>query len=261
MDQVFDNSLRKLKQTFGLRANKPLPHFLVIGTQKGGTTSLHKLLSQHPDVFLPECKEVQYFSLHADKPISWYAKQFNAAKPGQQRGDISPYYMFHPEAPGLIKKVLPKVRLIALLRDPVERALSQYFHARRHGFEELELVDALAAEPERLASGDPYSLQKHSYLSRSCYLEQLDRYEALFPNRQILVLRSEDLFNNTEAIWKRIQLFLHLQVHPLSMPLPKANAGNGEAKDVDPSVRSELMSKLYTTAKGIRNRYGFDWGW
>jgi len=86
MVQVFDNSIHKLKLQFGLRAKEPLPHFLVIGTQKGGTTSLHKLLSQHPDVFLPECKEVQYFSLHADKPISWYGEQFNSAKPGQRRG-------------------------------------------------------------------------------------------------------------------------------------------------------------------------------
>ena len=86
MVQVFDTSIRKLKKQFGLRAKEPLPHFLVIGTQKGGTTSLHKLLSQHPDVFLPECKEVQYFSLHADKPISWYGEQFNSAKPGQRRG-------------------------------------------------------------------------------------------------------------------------------------------------------------------------------
>ena len=261
MVQVFDTSIRKLKQQFGLRAKEPLPHFLVIGTQKGGTTSLHKLLSLHPDIFLPECKEVQYFSLHADKPISWYAKQFNVAKPGQLRGDISPYYMFHPEAPRRIKQLLPKVRLIALLRDPVERTLSQYFHAHRHGFEELELHAALAAEPARLASGDTYSLQKHSYLSRSCYLEQLDRYEALFAKRQILVLRSESLFNKTEAIWERIQRFLHIQDRPLPMPLPRANAGQGEANNIDHSVQDELRRKLASTAEGVQTRYGFGWGW
>ena len=261
MVQVFDNSLRKLKQKFGLRANKPLPHFLVIGTQKGGTTSLHKLLSQHPDVFLPECKEVHYFSLHADKPISWYAEQFNSAKPGQHRGEVCPYYLFHPEAPQRIKKVLPKVRLIALLRDPVERTLSQYFHARRHGFEELELEAALAAEPQRLASGDPYSLQKHSYLSRSCYLEQLCRYKALFPSRQIMVLRSEDLFQETQNIWEKIQSFLGIRQCPLPAPLTKANAGKGEATSVNQAIRGRLRRELASTAAGVKKLYGFDWGW
>ncbi len=261
MVQGFDASIRKLKQQFGLRAKEPLPHFLVIGTQKGGTTSLHKLLSQHPNIFLPECKEVQYFTLHADKPISWYAKQFNSAKPGQLRGDISPYYMFHPEAPRRIKQLLPKVRLIALLRDPVERTLSQYFHARRHGFEELELEAALEAEPQRLASGDPYSLQKHSYLSRSSYLEQLDRYEALFPSKRLLVLKSEDLFSNTAVVWGEIQQFLKLPAIALPMVLPKANAGRGEASELDPVVRIQLRAALATTASGVKQRYEIDWGW
>ena len=102
------------------------------------------------------------------------------------------------------------------------------FHARRHGFEALEVADALAAEPERLASGNAYNFQKHSYVARSRYLEQLDRYEALFPKRQLLVLKSEDLFASTSHVWEKIQCFLELQPIPLTA-LPRANAGSGEA--------------------------------
>ena len=142
-----------------------LPHFLGLGTQKGGTTSLQQLLEQHPGVYLPPCKEVHYFSLHAEEPARWYAKHYRDARRGQRRGDITPFYLFHPDVPARIHALLPRARMIVLLRDPVERALSQVFHARRHGFETLEVADALAAEPERLASGNAYSFQKHSYVA------------------------------------------------------------------------------------------------
>ena len=238
-----------------------LPHFLGLGTQKGGTTSLHQLLEQHPGVHLPHCKEVHYFSLHAEEPACWYAEHYRNARRGQQRGDITPFYLFHPEAPARIHALLPRVRMIVLLRDPVERALSQVFHARRHGFEVLELAEALAAEPERLASGNVYSFQKHSYVARSRYLEQLDRYEALFPKRQLLVLKSEDLFHNTECVWASIQQFLKLETIPLPMPLPKANAGSGESAKVAPAVKARLRDALSATASGVKRRYGIDWGW
>ena len=150
--------------------------------------------------------------------------------------------------------------MIVLLRDPVERALSQVFHARRHGFEALEVAEALAAEPERLASGNAYSFQKHSYVARSRYLEQLDRYEALFPKRQLLVLKSEDLFTNTADVWEQIQRFLKLRSVPLPA-LPHANAGSGEAGAVASGVRVHLRTELSATALGVKQRYGIDWGW
>ena len=68
-----------------------LPHFIVLGTQKGGTSSLQKLLEQHPGVYLPPCKEVHYFSLHSQQPARWYAAHYDNALRGQQRGDITPY--------------------------------------------------------------------------------------------------------------------------------------------------------------------------
>jgi len=238
-----------------------LPHFLGLGTQKGGTTSLQKLLEQHPGVYLPPCKEVHYFSLHSEQPPSWYAAHYNEAKRNQRRGDITPFYLFHPDVPARIRTTLPGARMIVLLRDPVKRALSQVFHARRHGFEALEVADALAAEPERLAFGNSYNFQKHSYVARSRYLEQLDRYEALFPKCQLLVLKSEDLFTDTSTVWERIQQFLKLETIPLPITLPKANASQGEAAEVARATRIKLRKKLSATASGVRERYGIDWGW
>ena len=263
-------ALLSLKRQLRLRAQRPLPHFLGLGTQKGGTTSLQLLLSQHPQVFLPGCKEVHYYSLHDNQPLSWYADHYRQAQPGQRRGDITPYYLFHPRAPQRIRRTLPAAKLIVLLRDPVERALSQYFHARRHGFEPLGLEEALAAEPDRLAGAEArltaagssdFSHQKHSYVSRSRYERQLQRYESLFPRQQLLVLRSEDLFGQTEACWERIQDFLGLHPIPLPAPLTRANAGRGEAEAVSPAIRAQLQRELGTTAAAVRARYGFDWGW
>ena len=238
-----------------------LPDFLGLGTQKGGTTTLHTLLATHPQVFLPACKEVHYFDLHADREPGWYAAHFAAASETQRCGDITPFYLFHPEVPRRIQALLPRARMIVLLRDPVERALSQVFHAQRKGFEPLGLKQALAAEPERLASGNPYNLQKHSYVARSRYLEQLQRYEALFAADQLLVLRSEDLFQQPEQVWKQLLRFLELDAHPLPMRLPQANAGSGEAAAVDPEIREQLRCQLAATAAGVQERYGFGWGW
>ena len=238
-----------------------LPDFLVLGTQKGGTTTLQRLLNQHPGVFLAPGKEVHYFSKHWEQSPAWYASHFRDARPGQRRGDITPFYLFHPQAPQRIHSLLPGAQLIVLLRDPVERALSQYFHSVRLGFEPLSLAEGLAAEPERLATEAPLHLQEHSYVSRSRYLEQLDRYSDLFPDQQLLVLKSEAFFAEPETTWKRIESFLGLSAATCPASLSKANSGQGEAAAVPAEIRNDLRQQLKATALEVRERYGFGWDW
>lgn len=238
-----------------------LPDFLVLGTQKGGTTTLQQLLIQHPGVCLAPGKEVHYFSKHWDQPTAWYASHYAGAAPQQRCGDITPFYLFHPQAPKRIHSLLPNAQLIVLLRDPVERALSQYFHSVRLGFETLPLEDALAAEEERLSTGQLQHLQEHSYVSRSRYLEQLDRYLELFPGRQLLVLQSETLFADPTATWRQIEAFLDLPQAPNPAAAPKANAGQGEARAVTAGIRRDLRRQLEATALGVRERFGFGWDW
>jgi len=238
-----------------------LPDFLGLGTQKGGTTTLQQLLNQHPAVHLAACKEVHYFSKHWEQPTSWYASHFDAALPQQICGEITPFYLFHPEAPQRIHRLLPDARLIVLLRDPVERALSQYFHSRRLGLEDLPLEQALEAEVVRLSSGELVHVQEHSYVSRSRYLDQLDRYLNLYPEQQMLVLQSETFFANPAPAWRRIEAFLGLPSAPCPAGHAKANAGRGEAATVSDAVRSLLRQQLRTTALEVRRRYGFGWSW
>ena len=244
-----------------------LPDFLGLGVQKGGTTTLQCLLEQHPQVWLSPQKELHYFSLHYGHGVDWYAEQFSAAAAHQRCGDITPYYIFHPEAPARIHALLPQARMIVLLRDPVERTLSQVFHAQRLGFEPLELEEALAAEPQRLAGAEAFlsaadgvhrSHQEHSYLARSRYELQLARYRQYFSNEQLLVLRSEDLFRAPQHTWEILLTFLGLD-HYHCPGLPKAKMGEGEAAGVPPSLRSCLREQLAPTYRDLEQTYGISW--
>lgn len=247
----------------------PLPHFLGLGAQKGGTTTLHRLLAQHPGVFLPPSKELHYFTLHYGQGASWYGSHFAAAGAEACRGDITPYYLFHPQVAQRIKALLPRARLIVLLRDPVERCLSQYFHARRLGFESLELEAALAAEATRLAGaervlgsvdGRHLAHQEHSYLARSRYELQLARYGALFAPEQLLVLRSERLFAQPQQVWQQVLRFLELPPWPLpaTAALVRANAGAGEASAVGLPLRQQLGEALAPTYRWLEQQ-GLGW--
>lgn len=233
-----------------------LPSFLGLGCQKGGTTTLQLLLEQHPRVFLPPVKEVQYFSLHSAEGVNWYGQHYAEAPATALCGDITPYYLFHPEVPRRVAALLPEVRLIALLRDPVERTLSHYFHACRMGFEHLPLEQALAAETERLAGAERVlrvrggrhgSHQEHSYVARSRYEVQLLRWQALFRPEQLLLVRSEQLFIQPQAVWSQVLAFLDLPELPLPGLGLAANAGLGEAALVGPEVRRALRDQLAPT--------------
>ena len=249
-----------------------LPDFLGIGVQKGGTTTLQRLLEQHPDLFLPKQKELHYFSLHYGRGEAWYRQQFADAKPGQRCGEITPYYVFHPQAPQRIHALLPKVKLILLLRDPVERALSQFAHSRRLGLESLELEEALAVEAERLEGAEEAlaaddgchrSHQEHSYLARSRYEIQLERWLRLFPREQLFLRRSEDLFEQPERVWAELLAFLDLPVVPLPLQGRKAHVGSRELDNPAAvnmaEIRAELREQLADTYARLESDYGLCW--
>ncbi len=203
-----------------------LPAALIIGAQKGGTTSLFNYLVRHPDVLPPLGKEIHYFDLHYARGIRWYRGRFPYGyrlRGGAMTVDASPYYLFHPHAPERAARLLPEVKLVALLRNPIDRAFSHYQHEVRGGRETLSFEAAVAAEPERLAGeeerlgGDPgyysYNHHRYSYLSRGRYVEQLRRWAEHFPRERLLVLQSEWLFRDPAAATEAVQRFLGLRPH------------------------------------------------
>lgn len=249
-----------------------LPEFLGLGTQKGGTTTLQRLLEQHPQVYLPPRKELHYFSLHYGEGEAWYRQQFAEARTDQRCGEITPYYLFHPMAPQRIKALLPEAKLIVLLRDPVERALSQVAHSMRLGLEPLELEEALAAESERLQGAEQVlaapegrhrSHQEHSYVARSRYEIQLQRYQQQFPVHQLFIRRSEDLFERPEQLWAELLDFLKLPVMPLPVQGRKVHVGAGAVAQLPAdrlnAARQMLREQLAETYASLARDHGLQW--
>lgn len=206
-----------------------LPAFLMVGTQRGGTTSLFRALAEHPALAPPVLhKGVHYFDVSYHRGLDWYRGHFPLrAVAARRAGGLAPlafesagYYMHHPLAAGRIARDLPEVRLIALLRDPVERAHSAHKHELARGFETEPFERAVELEPERLAGevarveAEPghlsHSHRHHSYLDRGQYAEQLERLFGLFGRERVLVLYAEDLFADPGPCFDQITEFLGL---------------------------------------------------
>jgi hypothetical protein len=200
--------------------SRALPGTVILGAQKSGTTSLHYYLVQHPGVTAPLRKEVHYFDLNLERGERWYRAHFGHSDAPGLNLDSSPYYLFHPAVPQRLRDLLPQARLIVLLRDPVRRAYSHYWHECDKGREKLSFEDAVAAEPgrvdaahEALARGQVAHSGDHqhfSYLARGRYAEQLERWFAAFPREQFLILRFEDLAREPLAVLNRTLGFLGL---------------------------------------------------
>jgi len=231
------------------------PSFLVVGAQRCGTTSLHRLISGHPGV-APSAlhKGVHYFDMAYDKGPAWYRGHFPLAAPARLRrgrlpitGESSPYYMFHPLAPARIAADLPGVKLIALLRDPVDRAYSAYTHELARGFETETFDRALDLEEERLAGevermrANPYYLsaahQHQAYTRRGHYAEQLEALYSLFPTDDVLVLDSGLFFARQPEQYARVLAHLGL---PPWQPATFEHANARPRSDMPLEVRHRL---------------------
>jgi hypothetical protein len=200
---------------------RPMPAFMIIGTQRGGTSSLYKYLEGHPDLRASIRKETEYFSRRFGEGEGWYRAHFPLTLgPGGHRlgFEATPDYLFYPWAPERIAERLPDARFVVLLRDPVRRAYSHYRHMVRLGLDALPFDAALASEEERIASDvtslerDPLffcrSLLRFSYATRGRYADQMARWFAAFDPSRFLILRSEDLFADPGRAVDEVTAFL-----------------------------------------------------
>lgn len=178
------------------------PYFLICGTQKGGTRALISYLKQHPDIYCHP-RELNFFTFRYRKGIKWYMKQFRKAKDGQIWGEKSPQYMYVKYAPERIKKHLPHVKLIFILRNPAERAYSHYWMNRLKGKEKRRNFSHLIREYED--SPEPCI---HNYISRGFYDEQIARFSKYFDDDQMLIISSNSLRYNRISCLHKITDFL-----------------------------------------------------
>ena len=237
---------------------RPLPDYLVVGAKRCGTTSLQNYLLAHPGVapLFPAAqhiKGVHYFDRNAARPVSWYRSFFPLSVPGRTRrvcGEASPYYFIHPRAAERAARVVPKAKIIVLLRDPAQRALSQYRDEVRNGQEPLPFAAAVASEParlapelERMARDQHYYSFVHEhlcYLTWGRYAEHLSRWLAVFPREQVLVLRSEDLFERPTDLYNEVTDFLDLPVHR-----PGSFRRYNATPEVEPDARAVRELQAY----------------
>jgi hypothetical protein len=232
-------------------AARPLPDFLILGAQKAGTTALYAYLRWHPDITGPSFKEVSFFDRHYAQGERWYRAHLPLRRRGLV-GEASPSYLFHPLAPERVARMLPNARLIALLRDPVERAFSHYQHEVALGREPLPFEAAIEQEDERMRGEvehmvrDPsyfsHAWWNYTYVGRGRYADQLERWFASFPKEQLLVVLTDELSADTAGTYRRVLDFLGADAQELdSYP----RIFDRDYADMDPVTRSRL-EELFT---------------
>ena len=255
---------------------RALPDFLIVGAQKAGTTSLFDYLRQHPRISPSLTKEVHFFDGGLqpgvdtyERGLAWYRAHFPMA--GSRREDLrifeaTPLYLFNPLVPRRIHDLRQDMRIIAILRDPVDRAISHYFHSRRHGAEPLAIMEALQQEESRLAPAMQRQDYKDlafihfSYKRRGRYLEQIERYLEVFDRSQLLVLSAEALLRDPGPQLREVFDFLRIDRDVGIGDLRPRHVG-GDRKDLDPAVYEYLDDYFQPHNQSLYASLGRDFGW
>jgi hypothetical protein len=258
-------------------AARPLPNFLIVGAQKAGTTALYSYLREHPAVTGPPWKEVSFFDRHFWRGAAWYRGHFPnklylrgvRARAGVEPivGEASPSYLFHPVAPERAAALVPDVRLIALVRNPIDRAHSHYHHEVALGREPLPFEQALEQEDERMDGElerlrDPryfsHAWWNFTYLSRGRYAEQLERWLGFFPSERLLVLPSGELLERPRDAYRQVLDFLGAPPHELAA-YPRVFERDYAA--MDPQTRAKLSDYYAEPNRRLYELLGRDLGW
>ncbi|MFT4220211.1 MAG: sulfotransferase [Microbacterium sp.] len=254
------------------------PAFLIVGGQRCGTTSLFKTLAQHPAVARPFIfKGIHYFDMHYSRSFAWYRGHFPLEVTSRLRrlrgagpitGESSPFYGFHPLAAQRIANDLPNVRLIMLLRDPVERAYSAHSHERARGFENETFDRALELEQERTHGErermmqDPsyvsFHLQHHSYIARGRYIEQIEALQSAVGRERLHVVDSHEFFTQPETVFPGILQFLGLERHA-GITFERHNAR--DRNPMETKLREQLLSRFDESDARLAEWWGRPLSW
>ena len=259
---------------------RPLPNVLIIGAQRCGTSSLYKYLGRHPQVKASIRKETQYFTTYADRGESWYRAHFPLSGPfnGQVQVyfEASPDYMLDPRCAERAAAAIAEARVIALLRDPVARAFSQYQHNRRLGNEPLTFEEALDAEDARLephrelirrdpAVAIPKEYARFSYVTRGLYAEQLERWIESLTASRVLVITSDELFHDSARAFQKVTAFLQLSGWtPTEFRNYSYEGGRRRAEPVDklaPLTRARLEERFREPNRRLEALLGREMDW
>jgi sulfotransferase family protein len=260
-------------------AMRTLPDFIIIGAQKGGTTSLYAYLSQHPDIARALRKEIHFFNEHYKNGLHWYRSFFptsaavdrhlRATGRRLQTGEATPDYLFHPLVPERMHGVLPRAKLIVVLRDPVSRAYSHYQHLRNRGYEPRSFSEAVEGEHNLLLRGHhqtvddlrnrPRSHLLFGYVPRGFYASGIREWLGFFEMSQFLFLKSEDLFARPLEVLERTERFLGLR--PFEWKTSTVfNQGRYDTK-IEPAMQRHLQELYVAHNRELAQLLGSDFDW
>jgi hypothetical protein len=258
---------------------RALPHVILAGVQRSGTTALFEALYRLPNVERPRRgKGSHYFSYNYYRGWEWFQSQFPttawADRVESKTGlplfcfDACPYYLFHPFAVERMAHALPDVKVMVMLRDPVRRAESHFHHSVSHGHEDLTFHDALDREDERIAgeidrmesdwSYWSHGHEHHSYFSKGLYVEQLERLYRHYDKDQVMVIQSEEFYRDPNPVLADVTQWLGLP--PVS--LTASDDRNGHKYDkMDAEMRSHLIELYREPNERLYDLLGrrFDW--
>lgn len=234
-----------------------LPNFLIVGAQKCGTTSLYDYLIEHESIHAAATKEVGYFDRYYARGLTWYRAQFpsrlRAARVQRARrqpfitGEASTGYILNPHALRRIRQVLPDVKLILLLRNPVDRAFSHYQACFRRGVDTLSFEAALESEESRIGAAwarmladetfHTIDIAHYAYARTGLYAGQVEILLSLFPRDRVFVASTEAFAANPQRVYSDVLQFLGLADHRLA---DDTWSNVGQYAAMDPAIRAKL---------------------
>jgi tetratricopeptide (TPR) repeat protein len=251
---VYQNTLKyqsEVLKSYQSQQTSKGPQFLIIGVMKGGTTSLYEYLIQHPQIVPGLQKEIDFFNYQFNLGLDWYISHFPALPQSGQflTGEASPTYLLDLNAAQRIFDHFPKIKLLIILRNPVDRAISQYYdNFNWLGWEKRSLSEAIQSEIEVLnALDDPTKIQNNSpfwktqqgHLWRGLYVYFIEKWMQIFPREQFLILRSEDLYAHPQATME--QVFEFLEISPDQLPHYQQYTA-GSYSQVPQEIREQLSA-------------------
>ena len=232
-------------------------NFVGIGVQKGGTSTLHDILKQHAEIFLPAIKESHFFDLteNYNKGLGWLEKTYFSERGNKKLlGEITPDYLYMPEVPNRIYNSLGKnVKFIVIFRNPVERAVSHYNMMVRLGLETKEFWTAINNEEKQIGVSE-LSKIRFSYITRGYYATQLKRYLDIFDKENFLFLTFEnDIVKNIEKTIEQVQSFLGVSYQHLNCNIVSNEAFAPKfAKINQISRNNKLIKSIFAMMPGVK---------
>ena len=260
------------------RVPRAMPDFILIGAQKSGTSSMFAYLKQHRQIVRPVFKELYYFDRHYHRGLDWYGCNFPARSAIARRNDrngrrhltfeATATYIFDAQVPGRIAQDIETRKFIVLLRNPVDRAISAYWHARRMGRETRSLDEALKIDRDRYEAERAFeegrgpepagAPPRPAYLRRGIYHEAVARWQHVFPPENLLVLQSEIMFADPAAIMARVFTFLDLPPAD-GIDFAPQNVGRYDGSDADARQALAEFYRPHNEKLNAMTRNALDW--